>query len=194
MKKIAQVVLSTLLLLTVLDACQPLKEGYGIVNPGQYSRVYIAASYNGLKKYETTADKNIDIPIYANYSGVINLKSDLSVRFEADLSRVPLYNSANGTSYEALPEKCFLLEPKTVVIKAGATASDTPSVVRLLAAAFTDDCEYLLPVRIASLSDSSIVVNSDLETMYLSIICHAPDLQISVKPLTDYNVSPVENW
>lgn len=194
MKKNSIIVLLLMMLTPVLDACQPLKEGYGIDNPGQYSRVYIAASYNGLQHKAIAANENIDVPVYANYAGVIDLKSDLTVQFVTDLTLVSLYNSRNGTSFKAMPEPCFRLEPSSAVIPAGATSSREPACIRILAEAFTDASEYLLPVRIASLSDPSVLVNSELGTMFLSVVCHAPDLEISVKPLADYNVSPVENW
>ena len=177
-----------------LAACSPLPEGYGLDNPEQYSRVYLAAAYNGVKEFSLEAPEAAKIEVYANYSGVVPLSSDLAVSLGADLSLVIPYNSENGTSFKPLPEKCFSLESAESVIRAGDSTANVPAVISIITSAFDDGESYLLPVKILSLSDSSIALNEALDKIYLAINCKAGTLYISANPLTDYTISNTENW
>lgn len=186
--------LMLLMLLPFFGACKALKEGYGIDNPGQYSRVYLAAAYQGLQRFELEAPKTAEVKVYANYSGVLKLNADLSVGMAVDLSRVARYNSENGTSFKPIPTDCFRLTDNVSVIPAGTTISAAPVVVSIITTAFQDDQTYLMPVRLTTVSDASISINPALETLYFGISCKAGALYVTTSPLNDYSLSGTENW
>ena len=191
MKKIA---LYLLVMMPLLGACKAVKDGYGIANPEQYSRIYLAAAYNGMQQFGFAAPKPAEIKVYANYSGVLDLAADVSVTMTADLSLVAKYNSEHSTSFKTIPTSCFSMGNSTSLIPAGATTASEPAVVNIVTTAFQDDALYLLPIRITSVSDPSLTVNSELETLYLGIACTASSLYVTSNPLLDYTVSSTENW
>lgn len=193
MKKIIPILCLTLSL-TVLFSCKPLKEGYGIEAPEQYSRIYLAAAYNGIQEMTLESTQPASVKIFANYSGVLPLATDLSVTLQADLSLVNAYNIDHGTAFQPIPTACFAFENSVSVIEAGKSTAAQPAVLKFLTDAFVDSTPYLLPVSIVSLSDSALAVNDNLKTLYFSVSCVAGTLYISSNPLTDYTFSNTENW
>lgn len=192
MKKI----LNLLALLSGLGllSCQALPEGFGIEDPGQYSRIYIAASYNGVQHSEFTFPENVSVNIYANYSGVVPLHADVNVSVADDLSLTEAYNAAAGTSYPPVPAACYVFERGTTTIPSGSTISAEPAVVTFLSAGFLDDGTYLLPVKITEVSDPSIALTPALSILYLSVSCKAGELSVTFQPLDDYNLEDDEKW
>ena len=156
----------------LLWACNPLKEGYGIDNPEQYSRVYLAAAFNGVQELNLEAPEPVQVKIFANYSGVVPLKSDVAVTVGTDLSLVSEYNANN----------------------AGESTAAIPALLEIITAAFEDTDPYLLPVIITGVSNQDITVNAALETLYIGVTCTAGTLYITANPLTDYTISNTENW
>ena len=67
-------------------------------------------------------------------------------------------------------------------------------MLNFLTEAFIDATPYLLPVSIASLSDTSLAVNDGLKTLYFGVSCVAGTLYITSNPLSDYSLSNTENW
>ena len=183
-----------LTLILALGACKPLKDGYGLDNPQQYSRVYLAAAYNDAQSWEVETPDPVPIKIYANYSGVVALAADVTVTLKADLSLVPQYNSDNSKDFKAMPESHFSIEKDTSGISAGETTSTSPAIVNIITSAFSDESTYLLPVSIASVSDTALEVNSDLSTLYLAVRCKAGTLYLTTNPLVDYTISNPEKW
>jgi len=183
-----------LTLILALGACKPLKDGYGLNNPQQYSRVYLAAAYNGAQEWNVETPNPVPVKIYANYSGVIALVADITVTLEADLSLVSQYNIDNNKDFKAMPESHFSIEKDTSGISAGETTSTSPAIVNIITSAFSDESTYLLPVSIASVSDTALEVNSDLSTLYLAIRCKAGTLYLTTNPLVDYTISNPEKW
>ena len=183
-----------LTLILTLGACKPLKDGYGLDNPQQYSRIYLAAAYNGAQSWEVATPDPVPVKIFANYSGVVDLAADVTVTLKADLSLVSQYNSDNNKDFKAMPESHFTLEKDISSISAGETISTDPAVVNIITAAFSNESTYLLPVSIASVSDPSLTVNETLKTLYLAVTCKAGKIIISSAPLTDYSISDTENW
>ena len=180
--------------LPLLWACNPLKEGYDIDNPEQYSRVYLAAAFNGVQELNLEAPEPVSVKVFANYSGVVTLKGDLTVTVSTDLSLVSVYNANNGTAFKPMPAACFNLESDSSVIRAGESTAATPALLEIVTAAFEDSDPYLLPVIITGVSNQDIAVNATLGTLYISITCTAGTLYITANPLTDYTISNTENW
>ena len=178
----------------LLWACNPLKEGYGIDNPEQYSRVYLAAAFNGVRELNLEAPEPVQVKIFANYSGVVPLKSDVAVTVGTDLSLVSEYNANNGTAFKPIPAACFNLDSDSSVIKAGESTAAIPALLEIITAAFEDTDPYLLPVKITGVSNQDITVNAALETLYIGVTCTAGTLYITANPLTDYTISNTENW
>lgn len=187
-------VLYFVLLLPLFGACKALPEGYGLDNPGQYSRIYLAAAYNGVQSLTLEAPKPAEVKVYANYSGLLDLAADVNVALAADLTLVSKYNSENGTSFKALPQACFNWVSNTSFIPAGHSTASIPAVLNIITTAFPDDAAYLLPVRITSVSDPSLTINSSLETLYIGVVCSASALYITSSPLSDFTISNTENW
>lgn len=194
MKKTIYTLLLLPLAIFSLGSCKPLEEGYGIENPEQYSRIYIAASYNGRIDKEVEAPRQDTIVINANYSGVVSLKNDVTVNLTTDMSLVSSYNSANNTSFKALPQKTFSLDPASTKILAGLSTSSDPALLLIKTIAFEDDDAYLLPIKISSVSDPSLVINNDLSVLYVGIRCSATAMYITLNPLVDFIVDSNENW
>lgn len=194
MKKLIYTLLLLPFILFAAASCEPFENGYGLDNPEQYSKVYIAASFNGLKELEVAAPKEDTIEVYANYGGVVPLANDLTVNVAADLSLVSSYNTANKTSFKVMPTATFELSPSSAVIKAGASTSEIPALIRLKTIAFTDDATYLLPIKISSLSDPTIQINSNLSVLYMAIRCTASAMYVSFDPLKDFVVDANEKW
>ena len=193
-KRMKKFALYLLLLMPLFGACKAVKDDFGIANPAQYSRIYLAAAYNGMQQYGLQAPKPAEIKVFANYSGVLPLAADVNVTLTADLSLVAKYNSVNGTSFKAMPTAAFSMLSSNSQIPAGATTASEPAVVNIITTAFQDDSLYLLPIRITSVSDPSLTINSDLETLYLGVACTGSSLYITANPLLDYTVSSTENW
>ena len=183
-----------LTLILTLGACKPLKDGYGLDNPQQYSRVYLAAAYNGAQSWEVATPDPVPVKIFANYSGVVALAADVTVTLNTDLSLVSQYNSDNSKDFKAMPESHFTMEKNTSEIFAGETTSTSPAIVNIITSAFSDESTYLLPVSIASVSDTSLEVNSSLSTLYLAVRCKAGTLYLTTNPLVDYTISNPEKW
>ena len=183
-----------LLFCIALSSCESVPEGLGLENPGQYSRVYIAASYNGLRSEELQAPKNKEVSIWANYSGVVSLNADLDVEIGADLGKVDVYNQSQGTAFAPMEESCYTIKSHQVTIAAGATISSSPAVVEFHSEAFMDEGTYLLPLSITGLSDPSIALSEDLATLYIAVRCKAAAIEILSDGLTVFDVSQTENW
>lgn len=182
------------LLLPVFGACKPLKEGYGLDNPEQYSRIYLAAAYNGVQELNLEAPAPVQVKIFANYSGVVSLASDVTVTLGDDLALVADYNTKNGTAFKEMPTACFGMEENTAIIRAGESTADTPAILNIITSAFEDAATYLLPIKITGVSNPGIAVNANLETLYIGVTCTAGILYLSANPLTDYTISNTENW
>ena len=184
-----------LLAVAVMGACQPLKRGYGIDDPEQFSRVYLAAAYGGMKEFYLTDNaKPVEIGIYANYSGLVPLESDLVVTVAPDFSMVAHYNQENNTSYKPLHQSCFSLVRNQAVIGARTTISENTALLSVDPRKFIDNEIYLLPLRIVSVSGPSLQVNTSLEVLYLGISCTADKVSYTTDPLLDFVISPAVNW
>lgn len=177
-----------------VTGCEPLKKGYGLENPEQYSHAYIAIAYGGLKSYKIIAPGTVSIPLYANYSGVLSLEEDLKVELYANLELVSEYNEKNYSNYPAIPENCFTITDNLLTIPSGMSLSSTPAMVNFLTDEFSDDKEYLLPVQIRVMGTDSVTPAKDLGTLYIGIICLAEEIQIRTGSLPEYEISPEVNW
>ena len=182
-----------LLLALLLPGCSPVKEGYGLDSPGQYSRVYIAMAYRGVQKYDISAPGVFPVQFFANYSGLVPLHADLTVSISTDMSLVEGFNERTMSHYLPLPEKCFSITVPEVIIPAGATISSSMAQIDILTEQFDDSREYLLPVT-AGAKDGSIVTEGDLRALYLAVVCKAAEIRIQVVGLPDYEVLTTEKW
>ena len=190
MKKLLSI---SLLLSLLLPGCLPVKEGYGLDSPEQYSRVYIALAYRGIQKYDITAPEVVSVHFYANYSGLLPLHEDLPVQISTDESLVGGYNERSMSHYLPLPHKCYSITVPKVVIPAGATISSTTAQIDFLTEQFDDNREYLLPV-IAGAADGSVGTEGDLRVLYLAVICKAAEIRIQALGLPEYEVLTTEKW
>lgn len=177
----------------ILPGCSPVKDGYGLDDPEQYSRVYIALAYRGLQKYDITAPGVVSVQFFANYSGVLTLQKDLPVKITTDASLVEGYNERMLSHYLPLPDKCFSITVPEVVIPAGATISSAMAQIDFLTEQFDDNREYLLPV-LASAADASVGTEGDLRVLYLAVICKAAEIRIQAVGLPDFEMLPTEKW
>lgn len=183
-----------LLPIIALSSCVSVPEGFGLDNPEQYSRVYIAASYNGIHNEELQAPKSTEVSIWANYSGVVSLGSDLNIQIGADLDKVETYNERQGTNFAPMDEDYFTLKVSQITIAAGTTISSSPAIVEFHSEKFLDDQIYLLPISIIGCSNDSIAFSENLATLYIAVRCKAAAIEIISDDLSDFEVSPTENW
>lgn len=107
----------------------------------------------------------------AVYEGPVTIDNpiavmDITVNYEIDNSLIAAYNEANGTNYQAISaDACSLVSPSSVL--AAGEASTAFSLQLLSEQLFNgnelkavDDTQYLVPVRITSLSNEAIAVTT----------------------------------
>lgn len=114
----------------------------------------------------------------AVYEGPVTIDNpisvmDITVNYEIDNSLIDAYNEANGTSYKPAPADLVSLAAASSQLEAG--KSSTAFSLQILSEKLfngnelkaVDDNQYLVPVRIKSLSNEAIGVNRSV--MYVPV-------------------------
>jgi hypothetical protein len=99
--------------------------------------------------------------------------TSVDVTLTIDNNMVAAYNSAQKTTYAVLPEGSYSLEATKVTIPIDSIASNQTNLV-IKANLLATDVSYLVPVKVASVSSSSIVLNSAIATKYYIIRAPTP--------------------
>jgi hypothetical protein len=87
------------------------------------------------------------------------------VTIALDNSLVATYNTTNKTNYAILPVDSYTLEATSLTIPKDSIASQQTNLV-VKAGMLELDTDYLLPVKVASVSTSDIVINPAMATKY----------------------------
>jgi hypothetical protein len=91
--------------------------------------------------------------------------ADANVTITLDNSRVAAYNTANNKTYATMPEGSCSLESTSLTIpKDGIASQQTNLVVK--PGMLEPDTDYLLPVSVASVSVSDIIIDPAMATKY----------------------------
>lgn len=127
-----------------------------------------SVSENRTLLYSTTPYK---FPLSTAISSPVAANVDITIAI--DNSLVSAYNSAQKTTYAVMPTGSYSLEATNLTIpKDGIASNQTNLVVK--ANMLTTDVTYLLPVKVATVSSSSITLNSAVGTKYYIIRTPTP--------------------
>ncbi len=118
-----------------------------------------------------------------SYKGTIALSDpisvmDVTVNYAIDNSLINAYNEANGTTYQAAPSGLVSLAAKSSQIAAGKTETsfeykiDSKSLFTGNILNAVDNNQYLVPVRISTLSVDGISISNS--TMYIPVVMNKP--------------------
>lgn len=114
------------------------------------------------------------------------VEGNIVVTAEIDNSAIDIYNNANGTSYNMIPENLVVLEDMSATVSQGNTLS-TDSIEVSIDQTKLDQLTkeyYLVPIKLKSVSDKSAEISSNYNTVYIIINTK----EVVIKP----NVSPSE--
>ena len=143
-------------------------DGFRVEDPQQYSVVYLGRAFHGNMDMTLLPQQDTMINVYANYSGLLDLSAHVSVTFEANPELVAEYNELMRTSYIPLPQTNYLLEHRTVTIKAGESSSEAMKL-RVCSDELPGKGPYMLAVSISQVNGVVTAVNPDLKTLYLIV-------------------------
>lgn len=99
--------------------------------------------------------------------------TDLEVTIAVDNSMINAYNAAQNTKYATMPDGSYALEAtELTILKDGIASNETKLVIK--SDLLTPDVSYLLPIKVVSVSNSSITLNSAIGTKYFIIRTPTP--------------------
>lgn len=115
-----------------------------------------------------------DVPLYVNAPKALSQACD--VTFTYDETVLAEYNSANGTSYEAVPETMVNLNGGSVRLEAGNTVSQPMNVTVTSDGSLDSNNGYAIPLR-ASVSNgnTTLTKNSLTRLIFLRDLSGLPD-------------------
>lgn len=114
----------------------------------------------------STSSLDLKIPVYVTRGHSENIKATLVV----DNSLVDAYNTANGTSYEALPEQALLVENPTVTIPAGSYSSADSlhlSINEEVVSQLRSETGYIIPVKLVSAEGGNAAISTNMVSSYV---------------------------
>ena len=158
-----------LLSIIITASCaKAIPDGFRVEDPQQYSKIYLGSAFHGNMPITLSSEKDTVINVYANYGGLVDLDSPVSVTFEATPELVEEYNELMKTSYRPFPMVNYVLERRTVTIKPGEYSSEAMRL-RISPESLPGKGPYMLPISISKVNGSDYPVNSDLKTLYVII-------------------------
>lgn len=153
----------------LVNSCgEAVDENFNVESPERYSVIYSGKGFNGDVVLDMRIPEDTIVFMYANYGGILPLKNDITVTFEAAPELLDSYNDLNLTTYSLLPESCYSLENNHVTIEQGKSGSN-PMSIKINTADMPGPGPYILPISITNVSDSSIKVNENLRSAYFVI-------------------------
>ncbi|PRZ21228.1 BT_3987 domain-containing protein [Flavobacterium granuli] len=112
-------------------------------------------------------------PVAVSVIAPIATNADVTIALDNNL--VTTYNAAHKTNYSIMPEGSYSLEATSLTIpKDGIASQQTNLVVK--AGMLQLDTDYLLPVKVASVSASGITVNPAMATKYYIFRAPTPNI------------------
>jgi hypothetical protein len=119
-----------------------------------------------IKKLDLLSTADTTFYIAMVYGGTTNFeKGDITASLEVDRSLVEVFNEANFTDYQLLPEGAYSFDRTNVQIPNGKNASE-PVELTVRISVINLSSEYILPVTIKSYS-GELPLNEELKTLYL---------------------------
>ena len=158
--------IALLSIIMTVSCAKAIPDGFRVEEPEQYSMIYLGSAFHGNMSLTLSPQQDTVINVYANYGGLIDLESPVSVTFEAKPELVEEYNASMQTSYRTLPMTNYLLERRTVTIKAGESSSEAMRL-RISPESLPGKGPYMLPVSISQVKGCDYPVNPDLKTLYI---------------------------
>lgn len=102
-------------------------------------------------------------PVAVAVIAPVSTSTDITIAL--DNNQVAAYNTAHKTNYSVMPEGSYSLEATNLTIPADAIASQQTNLV-VKAGMLNLDTDYLLPIKVASVSATDITLNSAMATKY----------------------------
>ena len=155
-----------LAILMAASCSKPIPDGFRVEDPEQYSVVYLGRAFHGNMNMTLLPQQDTVVNVYANYAGLLALSAPVAVTFGVKPELVAEYNELMRTSYLPLPQNNYLLEHRTVTIKAGESSSEAMKL-RLSSEGLPGKGPYMLAVSISQVNGAVTAVNPDLKTLYL---------------------------
>lgn len=97
----------------------------------------------------------------------------VDVTIAVDNSLIAAYNTAQKTTYAVMPAGSYTLDATNLTIPKDGIASNQTNLA-IKANMLTTDVSYLLPVKVASVSSSSITLNAAIATKYFIVRAPTP--------------------
>ena len=189
--------LSFIALYAILFGLIPLsgcKYDTEIAHPENYVKIYMPQGIDNPASHELIMSDTVQTIIYgANYGGTGSPASDITVDFTAETSLTEAFNKENNTSYLPMPEGSFELEATTAIIPKGKTSTKPLKLKISTIGALEPDVSYLLPIRVATQTDS--LISHDLGVTYFAIEAKYDLIDVSMpeagdKPVTySFNIA-----
>lgn len=104
---------------------------------------------------------------------------EINVTLEQDNSLIESYNNANGTSYQALPDGLLNIDNSSVPIVQDAVQSEDSVSITVDKTKTTNLTEgvYLVPLRLASLSNNSAKISSNMSSLYILLTVSSSNIR-----------------
>lgn len=99
--------------------------------------------------------------------------TDVNVTLTVDNNMIAAYNSAQKTNYAVMPAGSYSLDETSLTIPKDGIASNQTNLA-IKANMLTTDVSYLLPVKVATVSSSSVTLNSAIATKYFIVRAPTP--------------------
>ncbi|MFC5683116.1 BT_3987 domain-containing protein [Flavobacterium sp. MAHUQ-51] len=102
-------------------------------------------------------------PVAVAVKAPVSTSTDVTI--DLDNNQVAAYNTAHKTNYSVMPEGSYSLEATNLTIPVDSNASQQTNLV-VKAGMLNLDTDYLLPIKVASVSASDIVIDPAMATKY----------------------------
>lgn len=167
MKNISYIIVAVVVVM--MTACQPDVEIPKADEEAGYAKVYMPQAEGGVRKYTLDISSEPETFFFGvAFGGTGYPSSDIEATIAVNRNLVESYNTEHRTSYPVLSEDIYSVSDSNVVLSAGDLSS---SVIKITinTEAMIPFTDFLLPVQVESINDSSVPLNEDLKTAYYLI-------------------------
>lgn len=120
---------------------------------------------------------------------VAPVATNTDVTIALDNNQVAAYNTAHKTNYSIMPEGSYILEATSLTIPKDGIASQQTNLV-IKAGMLLLDTDYLLPVKVTSVSAIDIILNPAMATKYYIFRAPTPNIGNLSDKKTSYWKNP----
>jgi hypothetical protein len=137
----------------------------GITNKGGENAVLIVPSAKEATEAKTLLSYVNDYQFPVAVATIAPVMTNTDVTIAIDSDQVAAFNTTHNTNYSVMPEGSYSLEATSFTILKDSVASEQSKIL-VDATKLQENTDYLLPVKVASVSESSITINPAMATKY----------------------------